>query len=421
MHVTLLCIDTTGGIVPYIALAHGLRRAGHTPAFIVPQHFVGLIERHGFGATPLAGDMESMLQQDPSLAGVAEKGFMVAQAQVARTITEHLPSWTQTTLEACRATDLLIGGFAGVLVGSGAAEKAGIPFVQAHLQPMTPTGAFGGLLMPAAGRWAQGLPNRLSHQLTMQVLWQPLRGAVNRARREVLRLPPESAAGRLGRTASADEIILYAFSRHLVPKPPDWPANVHVTGAWFLEEPEPWQPPQALVEFLAAGEPPISIGFGSMMSSDAARTTDLIVEAVARSGRRAVLLAGWGGLRRDALPPTIFAMDAAPHSWLFPCVALAVHHGGAGTTHAAVRAGIPAVVVPFGADQPFWARAAERAGAALAPLPRKQLTAPRLTDAITAALAHPSLAASAARLGEQVRAEEGVETAVRLIEQHAGR
>ena len=173
--------------------------------------------------------------------------------------------------------------------------------------------------------------------------------------------------------------VLYAYSPTLLP-PPDWPSRFHVTGAWFLDPPPDWQPPPDLVAFLEGGPPPVYVGFGSMTSADPDATLALVLDALSRAGQRGVLLHGWAGLGTGReLPDTVFALDDVPHSWLFPRMAALVHHGGAGTTVAGLRAGIPSVVTPLTADQPSWGRIVHRLGAGPRPIPFRRLTATRLS------------------------------------------
>ncbi|MFC6659857.1 glycosyltransferase [Deinococcus multiflagellatus] len=146
------------------------------------------------------------------------------------------------------------------------------------------------------------------------------------------------------------------MSPSVVPRPSDWPAHAHLTGAWFLPQ-GPWTPPADLEAFLAAGPAPVSIGFGSMGLRDPADTTALVLDALAQTGQRAVLLSGWGGLAAGDLPDHVFAASPLPHSWLFPRVSAVVHHGGAGTTAAGLRAGVPSVITPFLAINPSGASA----------------------------------------------------------------
>jgi UDP:flavonoid glycosyltransferase YjiC (YdhE family) len=211
--------------------------------------------------------------------------------------------------------------------------------------------------------------------------------------------------------------LLYGYSAHVLPRPTDWGDFIHVTGYWFLEPPAGWQPPSDLVQFLEAGPPPVYIGFGSMFSRDPEATADLAIQALARSGQRGVLYGGWGGLKKAQLPETVFMADALPHSWLFPRMAAIVHHGGAGTTAAALRSGIPSIVTPFFGDQPFWGQRVAALGAGPQPIPRRRLTVDSLAKAIQIARTDEKMHKRAADLGERIRAERGIEQAASLIEQ----
>jgi UDP:flavonoid glycosyltransferase YjiC (YdhE family) len=208
---------------------------------------------------------------------------------------------------------------------------------------------------------------------------------------------------------------LYAYSRHVVPVPPDWGNDVLVSGYWFLDE-DGWRPPSDLLAFLEGGEPPIYIGFGSMPGLDPDRTSRLIFEALERAGKRGLLATGGGALRAENPPPNVHVIASAPHAQLFPHVSAAVHHGGAGTTAAALRAGIPAVICPFFGDQPFWARRVQELGAGPPALNRKQLTAETLAAAIKL-MDGPKIRGRAAEIGAHIRNEDGISSAVAFIEQ----
>jgi UDP:flavonoid glycosyltransferase YjiC (YdhE family) len=188
-----------------------------------------------------------------------------------------------------------------------------------------------------------------------------------------------------------------------------------VTGYWFLQQPQ-WRPPEALREYLAAGPKPVYIGFGSMVSSNATSFTETVLAAIKKSGQRAVLASGWGGLsgEENTQSEQIFFLRHAPHDWLFPRMSAAVHHGGAGTTAAAVRAGIPSVIVPFYGDQPFWSRCLNRQGVAPPAVERKTMTAETLASAVEATQ-HPAMIQKAVALGSAVRAEDGVGEAIRYL------
>jgi UDP:flavonoid glycosyltransferase YjiC (YdhE family) len=190
-----------------------------------------------------------------------------------------------------------------------------------------------------------------------------------------------------------------------------------VTGYWFLEPRDEWTPPPALEAFLEAGSPPVYVGFGSMSSRDPEETADLVMEALARTGQRAVLLSGWSGLQKTDVPDSMFMLEPVPFAWLFPRVAAVVHHGGAGTTAAGLRAGVPSVVIPFFGDQFFWGACVTRLGAGPEPVPRKKLTAERLANAIQQAVSDPTVAERAADVGAKIRAEDGVAGAVAVVEE----
>ena len=204
-----------------------------------------------------------------------------------------------------------------------------------------------------------------------------------------------------------------------MPEPPDWPETAAVAGYWFLEEPE-WTPPPDLQAFLDAGDPPVYVGFGSMIGRDPERTARLVAEALRAAGVRGLLATGWGGLSPTDLGDDLFVLEQAPHDALFPHCAAVVHHGGAGTTAAGLRAGRPTVVCPFFGDQPFWGRRVHTLGVGPAPIRQTDLTAPRLAAAIQQATGSDAVRQRAEALGRTIRAEDGVGAAVRFVERHAG-
>jgi UDP:flavonoid glycosyltransferase YjiC (YdhE family) len=239
-------------------------------------------------------------------------------------------------------------------------------------------------------------------------LRMPFQGAMSSARTEVL--------GLSGRPTAADgQPVLYGFSRHVVPVPVGGARERHVTGYWWLPASGSWRPPEALEAFLAADGPVVSIGFGSMASEDPAALTELVLGAVRAAGVRALLLTGWGGLTSIAQTDEVFVADSIPHEWLFPRMTAVVHHGGAGTTGAAFRAGVPAVVVPFTVDQPFLASRVAALRTGPTPIRRKRLTQERLADALHRAVTDEAMRVRAAELGASVRAEDGVGEAVRQL------
>jgi UDP:flavonoid glycosyltransferase YjiC (YdhE family) len=210
--------------------------------------------------------------------------------------------------------------------------------------------------------------------------------------------------------------LLFAYSPVVLPRPSDWIApNIHIPGYFFLDSPDENQLPPSLKNFLDAGEPPVCISFGSMVNQEAERIHLAVRGALAKTGSRGIFLSGWGGYRDDDMKGNLLYLDSAPHDWLFPRCKAVIHHGGAGTTAAGLRAGIPNIVVPHTADQPFWGKRVAAIGAGPAPIPVKQLTSQRLVAALNQ-LNDPTLRARAQETGRLIQSEDGVGQAVRIIE-----
>jgi UDP:flavonoid glycosyltransferase YjiC (YdhE family) len=157
-----------------------------------------------------------------------------------------------------------------------------------------------------------------------------------------------------------------------------------------------------------------------MVNRKPEETADLVLQALARTGRRGILSSGWGSLKKEELPETVFMIGSIPHTWLFPKMAAVVHHGGVGTTAAGLRAGIPAIVTPFMGDQPFWGQRIYELGVGPRPIPRRRLTVDRLAESIRIAVSDTGMQRKATRLGEDIRAEDGIARAVDVLEQNRG-
>ncbi len=408
MRILISTYGTRGDVQPFVALAGALKRRGHEVALCTPTGFRGLAERHGVPYAHMGNEVLELTEavlQAPTRAEQRRlfKGF----GAVIRAGLED--EWRAA--QALRPEVLLY--HAKALGSHHIAEKLGAAEFLAMPLPLTRTRAFPAPMVPDLG--LGGWFNALSYKLIAlgNALWA---GATNDFRTKSLGLPPRSRfADPMRRADGAAVPALYAFSEHVLPRPGDWPSHAQVTGGWFLDEGDGWEPPAALRAFLDGGAPPVYIGFGSMGAAHAEARTATVLAAVAQTGERAVLASGWGGLRARPLPAEVFLLDAAPHDWLFPRMKAVVHHGGAGTTMAGLRAGKPTVICPFLGDQPFWGRVVQRAGLGPAPVPQSSLTPQRLAGAIRAALA-PEVVARAADVGERIRQEDGPARAAEVIE-----
>ena len=213
--------------------------------------------------------------------------------------------------------------------------------------------------------------------------------------------------------------LLFAYSPTVLPRPGDWKAPyIHITGYFFLEEPETYRPPQGLLDFLAAGDAPVCVTFGSMVNRESERIDAVVRAALARTHQRGIILTGWGGKAPTEHADDVFYVDAVPHDWLFQRCSSVIHHGGVGTTAASLRAGIPTIIVPHAIDQQFWGKRVAAIGAGPEPIDLAHLSVERLAAAFAQANS-PALRARAHELGCLIRAEDGAGNAVRLIEAHA--
>jgi UDP:flavonoid glycosyltransferase YjiC (YdhE family) len=415
MRIAIIALGSRGDVQPYVALGVGLKAAGHAVRLVTHENFAPLAAAHGLEARPVRGDVQAVAESEEMRALLAKGNFLAITRRTAQEARQVMHHWAEDGLGACRGVELIVAGVGGLFIGLALAEKLDVPFMQAYLVPFTPTSEFPGVLLPVALPRLGGGFNRLSHRLVRQVMWQGSRAADNVARRQVFDLPPAPLVGPFGSERLRRLPVLYGFSSAVVPRPADWDTNTHVTGYWFLDPAADWTPPPALAAFLDDGPPPVYVGFGSMASREPEATADLVLSALAATGQRAVMLSGWAGLQADRLPPSVMMVESVPHAWLFPRVAAVVHHGGAGTTAAGLRAGVPSILIPFFGDQGFWAERVRALGVGPEPIPRPKLTAERLATAIQQSVADEALRRRAAELGATIRAEDGVGRAVTIF------
>jgi len=418
MHITLFAAGSQGDVQPCIRLGRGLRQAGFAVLLAAPENFAGLVQDHGLDFHPLRGDVQQIMASETGRrfmeAGSANPFASIPA--VRRMLGPVAMEMAEDALEACREADLLISLAVFATFSKTIAEVRQIRLIHVEPTPMLPTAAF-----PAPGWPVQKNLGRLHNWLSgfamLQVIWQWYRPFVNDFRQRH-GLPPY-ASGSFYRALNSTP-LLGAYSPRVIPHPPDWPDGAHITGYWFPDAATQWRPPPALEAFLEAGDPPVYVGFGSMAGRDPAQLATTILRALARSGQRGLLLTGWGGMQAMSVPKDIFVLDAAPHSWLFPHMAAVVHHGGAGTTAEGLRAGIPSVIVPFIVDQPFWGNRVHALGVGPKPIPRRRLKDDNLAHAIRLAVTHPGIRQRAATLGEAIRSEDGIGTAVNLVKRYLG-
>jgi sterol 3beta-glucosyltransferase len=414
MKVVILTAGTRGDVEPCLALSLGLRRAGCDVTLAADANFEGFVTGRGIRFAPIRADFLAFFQSPDGKALLARDHL-----RFLRGVSPAMLAMRQRMMEdawaAARGADAIVY-HPRVLGAYDIVEKLRVPAVLVEFLPLlVPTRSFPFPLAPHLR--LGGLVNRLSYA-AVRLANLPYQDIRNRWRARALGLPPRPWYADDFRRGGRHLPILYAFSRHVIPPPEDWRGRADVTGYWFLDPPSEWRPPEALAAFLAAGPPPVFLGFGSMISPDAGRVTATVVEALKKCGQRGILATGWGGLSRVHEPGTILQVESVPHGWLFPRVAAVVHHGGMGTTAAGLRAGKPTLVCPYFHDQPFWGKVVHELGAGPPPIPQRELTAERLAEAIRMAVSDEEMRRRAEELGGKIRAEDGVARAVEAIGRH---
>jgi UDP:flavonoid glycosyltransferase YjiC (YdhE family) len=417
MRISIITLGSRGDVQPYVALGTALMAAGHTVTLGTHDEFEPFIRSYGLAFAPLAGNPREIVQSERGKAWLESQANPVRFFRGLKELTDDLLDQVAAdTIRACADADLIMASTLGLFAAGHVAEARNIPFIPAPLQPIEPSWQVGQSMFPLAPRW---LPfgsayKRLTFTASSVLMWQLFGSRINQMRRDTLNLPQTS---RHAWRPKHDQTVLYGFSRHVLPKASDWRANAHVTGYWFLDEEPGWTPPAGLLDFLDAGPKPVYVGFGSMSDRNPEAVRSLVLKALDASRQRAVILTGWGGMSAENLPDHVFAVRSIPHAWLFQRMAAVVHHGGAGTTAAGLRAGVPSLLIPFFADQHFWADRVRQLGVGPAPIPRKRLTADALAAALTQATQDSTMQSRAARLGQQIRDENGKERAAALVDE----
>jgi sterol 3beta-glucosyltransferase len=387
MRAVLTNFGSVGDLQPFLALAVEMRRCGDVPVLAFSPYFRSRVEKLGFDFVPIGPDLQTIQNNaNVFLRNVSDSADRIREilSPLVTVLPQAFSELSQISLNA----DVLIGGPtqpAARMVH----ETSGIPFVSIQVSH------FGGIGSPALRKASTDLINPLRVRLGLAPLQNPLTIDAN-----------------------SPQLALYAMSRYVRPPVGDWPSNCQLTGYFFFDD-EQWQPEPELVSFLESGERPVVISFGSMTYEDPRGLSDLLLEASRRTGCRAIIQQGWGGIGRQQLAEGILTTGYVPHEWLFPRARCIVHHSGAGTTSAVFRSGVPSVCVPHGyfSDQVYWAEIAHELGCAAQPLPLLRLTAEHLATAIKRVVGDPAYYLNAALLASQIRSEPGVRLARHLIDQ----
>lgn len=421
MKILIATIGTRGDVEPYVALGRALTDAGHEVTICTCAHFEPFVRENDLDYAYVNNDFIDFMHTPEGKIILGNAGGLWETLTTLLPMIAKLGDLQERQMAdvwaACKKTapDLILYHMKAIGTPDFA-EKLGVPCMLAFWLPLhVPTTRFPAMGFPELPlgpgyRW-------LTYQLIRRI--SSLTGKRVRKWRTQNGLPPRSPGFRMRLPDGRPIPVLHGFSRHIIPRPEDWPETATVTGFWFLDQAENWNPPPSLSQFLSEGEPPIYFGFGSIFGRDPKRATQIILEAVRRTGVRAILARGWGGIEPgdSTQSESVMFIEAAPHRWLFPQVNAVVHHGGCGTTAAGLLAGKPSIICPFFGDQPFWGRHVARLGVGPSPIPQKKLTAESLCRAIDTVTNDATMRENAATLGRRLRKENGTLNAVAFITQ----
>ncbi|MFF7852964.1 nucleotide disphospho-sugar-binding domain-containing protein [Streptomyces sp. NPDC007904] len=399
MRILIAAAGSRGDVAPYTGLGAALRHAGHDVTVATTDAFAPLVRDAGLVFRSLPADPRG-------------RGAVTDRRDLMRSAAAFIAELGQGFADAMtEGTDLLLLSTTTAPLGWHLAEATDTPSLGVYLQPTAPTGDFPPVV--TGSRSLGRLPNRLAARFALHMTDRLYEQAVARLRHR-LQLPPLSAARMRRQQEQADWPVLHGFSTTLVPRPSDWRSGLRVVGNWWPHHEATERLPTRVEDFLNAGPRPVLIGFGSMAGGHGERLGDLAVRALRRAGLRGILQTGSAGLTADG--DDLLTVEDVPHSLLFPRLAAVVHHAGAGTTAAALRAGVPAVPVPVTADQPFWAKRLAALGAATEPIPFRSLTAERLADALDRVVGQRTYARVAATAARHMATEDGAGHVLKAVQ-----
>jgi len=424
MKITIFTIGSRGDVEPFVALGKGLRDSGHIVKIATEARFETLVKEHCLSYAMIPGDTTGVINSEEVQEVLSRKNN--TEAFFKHLMTATIPFASQIfeqSIAACEDADHIITTPVCIYLGYFISQKLSKPLTLAAGNAIVAsrTKYFHNLFLPPPPDW---LPDRLqksynyfSHNIMPGLMWKTYHKFYAETWEKVhgTVLPKNDPVG--AGLLKKPPLRLYGYSPAFLEKPDDWSYNQYVTGYWFLEPAKSWKPSAKLENFINAGPPPIYIGFGSMNNSLLKNDSleKLVLGVVRKTKQRAIILNDGLNLDKVELSSNIFATDSVPFTYLFPKMSLIVHHGGAGTTGAALRAGVPSVVTPIIVDQNFWAWRMEKTGVSAKPIAWYKLSETNLSTAISSTLLNQNMHTRAKHLAQRIVGERGIETAVSIF------
>ncbi|WP_184734256.1 glycosyltransferase [Streptomyces netropsis] len=415
MRVALLTAGSRGDVAPYTGLGHALERAGHRVTLVTHARFAPLAEDAGIGFHPLPVDPRAELDSARGRALRRSANDVEQRVRAFALARQSAGRMADGLLAAAQEADVLLVSSSLQLLGHTLAEGLGLPAMGVYLQPLHATREFAPSVMSTRSWGPVG--NRIAAR-AVNVAIDAVFSGTARTLRARLGLPPSSTRAARRTRERQRWPVRHGFSPLVVPRPRDWRPELTVDGYWWQHDPPGAGLPPHVRDFLAAGPPPVFVGLGSIPVPDPAQLGVTAVRALRAAGLRGVIQRGWSGLEADG--DDMLTVDELPHAALFPQTAAVVHHAGAGTTAAALRAGVPAVPLPLQLDTGFWAGRLTALGVAPRAVPLRRISADALTDALLRVTTDPAYRERARALGTRIRAEDGTAPVVTAVDRLAG-
>ena len=408
--ITILCGGSRGDVQPYIALAMELKRSGREVRIAVTRDHAAFVRSYGVDVFSVEVDHESLNVDKDMIREASQADNPLKLLFSFHKMKQYGTHMVEHYYAACEGSEAIIY-HPGISVGYFAAEKMGIPCILATPFPLNKTRQQTSVIL--YGKVSSNpIMNTLSQSILQNLLWMTSDASLKPFWREKFGRLPADYGCPFERHRDRRHPVIVSCSSAVFSRPTDWNEHIHQNGYWFLAEQRTFNPPVELVDFLNGGEKPVYVGFGSMaMGAATDHLTDIILEGLALTGQRAIL----SGLGKNVhLPQTVLAVDNLPHTWLFPKMAVVCHHGGAGTSAAGFRSGVPSIILPFALDQHAWAQRAFELGVGPKPLPIKKLTAEKFAELVAFA-SQTKIHKQAQELAMKISAENGARDGARVI------
>ncbi len=408
--ITILCGGTRGDVQPYLALAIELKKMGKEVRIAVTRNHEALIRSYGIDFFSIDVDINS-LNIDQNMIREAQQADnplkMFFSFQKMKKFGVHMVGHYY---DACEGSEAIVY-HPGMAIGHFAAKKMGIPSILASPFPLNKTKEQTSVILYGK------VPNKpwlnpFSYTLLQNMLWMTSDDSLKPFWKEKFGHLPADYGCPFERHNNQRHPAIVSCSNYIFPRPTDWNKHIHQNGYWFLEEQDEYIPPTELMDFLNSGEKPIFIGFGSMsIEENKDRLLKILLDGLSKTGKRAII-SGFGNHQTN--PDNVFMINNIPHSWLFSKVSAVCHHGGAGTSAAGFRAGIPSIIFPFALDQYAWAQRAYELGVGPKPIAIKKLNSEKFADSIRYAM-QEKIVSNAKELAQNIAAENGARDSAKII------